>query len=289
MWLLGKPVFTTVILPAIPRPIRWGLRRVYFTAFDVADGILGHQDPLVPPKSMIVTGSVDSFRASGRRLAAVLEELGGLTPHSSVVDVGSGFGRLAVALTDFLSPAGSYDGLDVLPSGIAWCNDSIASKHPNFRFTLADVYNKEYNPSGRVQPSEYRFPYGDGSADLVVLVSVFTHMLAPDMERYVSEIQRILVKGGRCFATYFLLNEESRRLMQAGEAVHRFRHTIGPSWVASTAVPELSVGYDEEYVREVYARLFSDTAIHYGGWCGRPPLWSPQSGLGDQDIVVATK
>lgn len=288
-WLLGNAVFTSTILPAIPRPIRWALRRLYFLPFDLADRLLGRDDDLSPPKSAIVTGSVEGFRASGERLVEMLRQLADLPPDTRVVDVGSGFGRLAVPLTRVLGPGGSYDGLDIGASGITWCNEKIAPRHPNFRFTLADVYNKEYNPSGRFPASEYRFPYEDDSVDLVVLVSVFTHMLAPEMEHYLSEIHRILVKGGRCFATYFLVNEESSALMESGAGSLRLRHRLGPAWVVNTTVPELSVGYDEAYARDLYVRLFSDTTIHYGGWCGRPPLWAPESGLGDQDVIVATK
>lgn len=287
--LLGSPVFTSTILPAIPRPLRWALRRLYFLPFDLADRLLGHSDDLSPPKAAIVTGSVEGFRASGERLVEMLQEHAGLRPDCRVVDVGSGFGRLAVPLTRFLSPAGSYDGLDIGAAGIEWCNEKIAPRHPNFRFTLADVHNSEYNPSGRYPASEYRFPYEDESVDLVVLVSVFTHMLAPEMEHYLSEIQRILVKDGRCFATHFLVNEESSALMESGRSSLRLRHRAGPAWLVSPGAPELSVGYDEGYARELYSRLFSDTALRYGGWCGRPPLWAPESGLGDQDVIVATK
>lgn len=288
-WLLGNTVFTSTILPRIPRPVRWALRRLYFMPFDLADRILGREDDLSPPKSAIVTGSVEGFRASGERLVAMLQQHAGLQPDTRVVDVGSGFGRLAVPLTRVLGPDGSYDGLDIGAAGIAWCNEKIAPRHPNFRFTLADVANEEYNPGGQVPAAEYRFPYDDDSVDLVVLVSVFTHMLAPEMEHYLHEIRRILVKGGRCFATYFLVNEESSALMERGAGSLRLRHRVGPAWVVNTAVPELSVGYDEAHARELYGRLFSDTTIHFGGWCGRPPLWAPESGLGDQDVIVATK
>jgi SAM-dependent methyltransferase len=289
MWLLSKPLFTSVVLPTIPRPIRWMLRRLYFTPFDIADRILGRREEFVPPKSKIFTGSVDGFKASGERLVQMLEGLAGLKPDTKIVDIGSGMGRLAVPLTRYLSLNGRYEGLDVVESGIRWCNETIAPKHPNFRFTLADVFNKEYNPSGRLKPSEYRFPYADGSVDLVVLASVFTHMLPTDMEWYVSEISRVLKKGGRCFATYFLVNHESRRRMDAGESSLRFRHELGTYSVVNTKVPELGVGYDEGYVRDVLNGLFGHTTIYYGGWCGRPPLWSPESGLGDQDVVLATK
>jgi hypothetical protein len=100
----------------------------------------------------------------------------------------------------------------------------------------------------------------------------------------------VLRPGGRCFASYFLINEESRRLMESGASSVRLDHRIGPAWVVGTKVPELAVGYEEPYVRELLETrgLFAD-AIHHAGWCGRPPFWSHESGLGDQDLVVAVK
>jgi hypothetical protein len=116
-------------------------------------------------------------------------------------------------------------------------------------------------------------------------------MLPDAMEHYVDEIARVLKPGGRCFATYFLVNDQSAALMDSGKSSLRFKHHIEPYWLVNTRVPELSVGYDDAYVRGLYARrdAFAEPAVHYGGWCGRPPFWSEESGLGDQDVVVATK
>ncbi|MDQ1570840.1 MAG: hypothetical protein QOF79_1514, partial [Actinomycetota bacterium] len=291
MWLLRQPAFTSTVLPAIPRPARWLLRRLFFLPIDAVDRRFGRGGTMVPPMAEIFAGSVDGFRASGDTLVQHLIEFAGLAPATKILDIGSGMGRLAVPLTDYLSPSGSYDGLDIVESGVAWCNDHIASAHPNFHFHLADVFNKEYNPGGRFQASEYRFPYADESFDLVILISVFTHMLPADMEHYVSEIGRVLKPGGRCFATYFLVNDESRRLMDTGASSLRLKHDLGTHWVVSTKVPELSVGYEETYARSVYdaGRGFSDVTVHYGGWCGRAPFWSAESGLGDQDVLVATR
>jgi SAM-dependent methyltransferase len=291
MWLLRQPAFTSTVLPAIPRPVRWLLRRLFFLPVDAVDRLFGRGETMVPPMAEIFAGSVDGFRASGDTLVHHLVEFAGLEPSTKILDIGSGMGRLAVPLTEYLSVSGSYDGLDIVESGVAWCNEHIASEHQNFRFHLADVFNKEYNPRGRFQASEYRFPYADESFDLAILISVFTHMLPADMEHYVSEIGRVLKPGGRCFATYFLVNDDSRRLMEAGESSLRFKHDLGTHWVVTTKVPELSVGYEETYARSVYdqGRRFSEVAVHYGGWCGREPFWSHESGLGDQDVVVATR
>lgn len=290
-WLLSQPVFTSKILPAIPRPIRWGLRKAYFAPVEWIDRRTHEGSALVPPRSKNFTGSVEGFQRSGERLVSSLVELDGLERDSRVLDIGSGMGRLAVPLTRFLGPNGSYEGLDIVASGIEWCTENITARFPNFRFTLADVYNAEYNPSGKFAAAEYEFPYADNSVDVVVLFSVFTHMLPPEMEHYVFEISRVLRPGGRCFATYFLVNDESRRLMDSGAGSLVFNHDYGNHWTVSTRTPELSVGYDEGYIRELYgaASLFSEVDVIYGGWCGRKPFWSEESGLGDQDLVLATR
>jgi SAM-dependent methyltransferase len=290
-WLLKQPVFTSKILPALPRRVRWTLRRFYFLLLELADRILGQREEMTPPMTQIFTGSAEGFRRSGETLVQRLVDLADLAPESKLLDVGSGNGRLPVALTRFLDANGLYVGLDIVPSGIKWCTENISSKHPNFSFTLADIYNSEYHPKGRFKASEYKFPFSDETFDLVVLVSVFTHMLPPDMENYVAEISRVLKRNGRCFATYFLINEESRRLMSSGAGSLIFTNDLGVYWTVSKRSPEFGVGYDETYVRELFDKrgLFGEKEIYYGGWCGREPFWSKESGLGDQDVVVATK
>jgi SAM-dependent methyltransferase len=288
--LLGSPFFTSTIQPRIPRPVRWLLRTLYFLPSTVADRLFAPSDRLVPPKSKMFVGTVEGFEKSGERLVGRLVEYGGLTPHSDVLDVGSGIGRLAIPLTRYLDEDGSYEGLDIVAAGIKWCDEKITPSHPNFRFTVADIFNKEYNPAGRTAASEYRFPYDDGTFDVAVLISVFTHLIPADAENYVAEISRVLRPGGRCFATFCLVNEESHRLMDSGASAVRFNHRIGPASVVSAKVPELAVGFDEPYVRDLFeAQAFSLDGIHYAGWCGRPPFWSHESGIGDQDLVVAIK
>jgi SAM-dependent methyltransferase len=254
----------------------------------IADRTKTASNATVPPRSLNFTGSIEGFTESADTLVRKLIELAGLEPSSRVLDVGCGLGRLAVPLTMYTDDRGSYDGLDIVESGIDWCNANIAPQRQNFHFTVADVFNQEYRPHGRYQASEYRFPFDDATFDLVVLVSVFTHLLPEDMTHYVSEINRVLGDGGRCFATYFLLNDESRRLMNEGRGSLRFKHRVGPHWLVTPKVPELGVAYEEPYVRDLFGDPFSEAAFYYGGWCGRRALWSEESGPGDQDIVVAT-
>lgn len=289
-WLLKQQWFNGRVLPAIPRPVRWFLRRLYFLPADLLERFLGGRDPLIPPRSEIFTGSVDDFAVSGRALRERLIAFAGLTPDSRVLDIGSGMGRLAVALTGYLdSTRGSYEGLDIVPAGVASCQERISSRYPNFRFTLADVYNKEYQPGGTVKAAEYRFPYDDDSFDVVVLASVFTHMLTEDVEHYVSEIARILKPGGRCYSTYSLLDEESLRSMADHTGELRFERYEGPCWVADHKVPELAVAYEAAFVREVHQRhgLAGDYAVHHGNWAHRPSPGAAEPAF-TQDVVVGS-
>ena len=196
-------------------------------------------------------------------------------------------GRLAAALGATGTAMARTRASRFVPSGVSWCNANTTSKHPNFRFTLADIYNREYNPTGLLSAAEYRFPYPDDTFDLVVLISVFTHMLPAEMEHYVAEISRVLKREGKCFATYSLLDGESLRTMEAGESQRRFT-SVGPHWVVDTKVPELAVAYEESFVRNLYQRYGHSCNVHYGTWSGRPtpPDDPPRF---DQDFVLTTK
>ena len=82
-----------------------------------------------------------------------------------MLDVGSGIGRKTILLTDYLNHEGSYEGLDIVKTGIDWCTERITCKYPRFKFQLIDVLNQHYNPTGRYKASEYRFPFPDESFD----------------------------------------------------------------------------------------------------------------------------
>ena len=212
-------------------------------------------------------------------------DLGLLQPDHNVLDVGCGVGRVAVALTSFLSPESGYWGLDITRNGIQWCRNEITARYPNFHFEWCDVYNKVYNPTGKQRATTYTFPFADSTFDFVLLSSVFTHMLPADVEHYLSESSRVVKPGGRCLATFFLLNDESRKLIAAGSSKQQFAHEIDGGRVANKNLPEAAVAYDEDGVRQLYENVGfrTDESIFYGSWCGRASF------VDDQDIIVARR
>jgi SAM-dependent methyltransferase len=271
---------------ALPRALRrWG-RAAYEAGrggvLDCADWAAGRRLPLTPPRRLwpLVTHSGNDFHASGQAFRDFLVA-NGLRPDHHLLDVGCGIGRLAVALTGYLTPQGAYDGFDIMPVAIRWCR-RISARHPNFGFRLVDLKSDRYRPSGAAAASGFTFPYPDGGFDFVVLSSVFTHMLPPDMENYLGEIARVLKPGGRCVISYYLMTPDRRAAADQGLGAFSFRHRGAGYWAEVAELPEAALAYDEADVLAAFqARGLALVARFEGEWA-RAPIQS-------QDVLVAEK
>jgi len=191
----------------LPPGLRYLARKVYYLPVDLWEGLTGKRHPYEPPKGDIYIGSGDFIR-QGRHQLDLLRRYAGLQPSDAVLDVGSGIGRTAVALTGFLDASGRYEGFDVVQKGVDWCNRKIKKDFPNFNFQYVALNNDLYNNSAN-RATGFRFPYPDAQFDKVFLFSVFTHMQVDEIAHYLKEIARVLRPGGQCLATFFLY-EESR-------------------------------------------------------------------------------
>lgn len=229
--------------------------------------------------------NVESFKQDGEDFFKFALELGRVKPTHIILDVGSGIGRKTLPLTRYLAPGGRYEGLDVNKVGTDWCTTRITKRFPNFQFQHIDLYSKHYNPGGKCKPSEYRFPFDDQTFDLVILESVFTHMLPDDVDHYLAEIARVMKPGGRSMITYFLLDEVSLPRIDAGRGDLLFRHQYGPCRIESAEVPETVIAYPTSLVLALYAKhgLEITVPIQCGSWSGR----SDASHY--QDRIVAEK
>ena len=247
------------------------------------EGLAGRSG-MIPPKSLSFVGKGD-FVKIGREFRRHFIELAQLRPEHRVLDVGCGIGRMAIPLTEYLSPAGGYWGFDIVRKGIDWCSERITPKFPNFRFQHSDVYNKHYNPDGRVRACDYRFPFDNDFFDFIFLTSVFTHMMPADLENYLREIARVLKPGGKCLITFLLRNEESAGLIRAGKSDLDFVHEMDGCFTTKPADPEAAIAYDEAIALQFFGKcgLDLEPPVHYGSWCGR------ENYLSYQDIVVAGK
>lgn len=252
---------------------------------DILDSLAGRRDPLTPPRRLMFAGAVDPivYRKNGESFVKMLRNLDLVHPGAAILDVGSGIGEKAAALTRYLNEKGSYEGIEIVKMGVDWCRTNVTSRFTNFRFQRIDVYNKYYNPRGKTQARDYRFPCESGRFDLVIVNSVFTHMLPDEVENYLGQIARVLRPGGRCIATYFLLEPESLSLIEEGRSVYNFKFDCGQYRTTSLRAPEEAIALDREYVLDLYRASGLDIVqpIRYGAWCPR------ENATGLQDFVIA--
>ena len=250
--------------------------------------IFGRLSSMVPPESIMHDGTptYEDFKINAGKGMKLFVEVAGLLPDEKILDIGSGIGRKTLFLPQYLSDHGSYDGLDIVKPGVDWCTRKVTSKFPNFHFHHIDIFNQHYNPTGIYRASEFRFPFKDGSFDLITMFSVFTHMMPADVENYLAETTRMLRPGGRSLITWFLLNTESTGLISTGKSAYPLTHEVGDNCcVFDPAVPERIVGYKESYVLATYKDVGPTIRepIRYGSWCGREGL--PFF----QDMIVADR
>jgi SAM-dependent methyltransferase len=259
-------------------------RKLWFGPADVMGHFFGRENhPLLPPRHMIYTGAGDFLR-QGKQFRSYFEKYAGLHPGSRVLDVGCGIGRMAVPLTEVLHPdQGFYEGFDVVKTGIDWCQNRITPDFPHFRFQYVPLLNDLYRTDGG-DATTFRFPYPDAHFDLVILTSVFTHMLPDETEHYLKEIHRVLQPGGRVFASFFLWNETAEA--HRDRAGFKFPHDLGHYRLMSRRVKSANVAYDETYLRQQVKDLgYTIAHLHYGTWSGRPR----SECLDFQDIIVLEK
>ena len=83
----------------------------------------------------------------------------------------------------------------------------------------------------------------------------------------------------------FLLNPESRRLIEEGASSIPFKHELPGCWVSRADVPEAAVAYDEQTIADRYRAvgLQMQPPIRYGTWSGRT------NGLSFQDMIIASR
>lgn len=275
----------TTIRQHIPLWFKRFVRIAVYGVLDTLDNITGRREPMIPPRMKSLVVGAGNFKKIGKDFRDYLIHHARLAPEHRVLEIGSGYGRMAVGLTDFLTPPGSYDGIEIINNAVNWCTKEISTRYPHFRFHHADINNPYSNPEGKGTAAEYHVPFADGTFDLVFLTSVFSHMLPNDIDAYLSEINRTLKPNGCCFITYYLLNDFSQKQIHDRRASVPFYHSFDGYLSTSRRISENSIAVPESKIRELYQRygLRIDEPILYGAWPGRDHF------LTHQDVIVACK
>jgi SAM-dependent methyltransferase len=256
---------------------RLRVRRLVFAPLDWLPG----RHPLAPPRGMIYTGSGD-FIQQGKDMVALFRAHSQLHESSRVLDIGSGIGRMAVGLTSFLK--GPYRGFDAVAQGVSWCQTKISPKFPHFEFTYVDLLNDLYKSTGDTATT-FVFPYAAEQFDFACSISVFTHMVPAETERYLHESARVLAPGGELFATFFVYETVDRL---AANPNFKFPYIFDHYALMDEKVVSANVAYQADWLRDVLAAAELKVIKILPGWWSDVDA-SERPGARFQDIWVVGK
>jgi len=145
-------------------------------------------------------GNAENLYDSGVAIVSVLRKSRLWKPGHHIAEVGAGNGRIAMGL---LGEGVTFTGLEIIPACVEFCQSAFDG-YDGFNFIHLDVWNGHYNGGGSVMPENMTLPFPDDSVNCVLAVSLFSHLGTTAVsERYLSEMARVLVPGGRLMATFF--------------------------------------------------------------------------------------
>ncbi len=251
-------------------------------------------DALIPPGNLAIENKIgasmdpeaaqDEWREYGRLQMKdwVARQL--IAPHSNVLDVGCGLGRVAHTLAGWLKE-GSYTGIDITKSSIDWCIEHYA-KYSHFRFIHADLSNSHYNRPDAQDAATYQFPVEAGSMDFIWSTSLFTHMRIHEVDNYLGQMALAAKSGSMIWNTYFILDEESESLVRAGvPGWGVLQHPIESGLYMTEDNPDHVIAFYLDKLVELHEKHGLEIiCTSFGGWSGR-------SGTNDngQDVILAKK
>ncbi len=195
----------------------------------------------------------------GQLQADLVREIAPPGPFA-MVDVGCGAGRAAFALRD--ADRLSYIGIDVIPELIAYATKKV--DRPDWRFELV---------------SSIAIPVDDGDADIVLVMSVFTHLKPDEIRAYLAECLRVLKPGGAIIASYLDRNNEQHRSKFFKPMRNRISRLLGRDVMVSFTSQDELTGWAED-AGFVVERAIVDGPIGQHVLIGRKPSSTPTGAQG---------
>ncbi|MCG8413170.1 MAG: class I SAM-dependent methyltransferase, partial [Pseudomonadales bacterium] len=228
--------------------------------------------------SEIIGGSGNTV-AGCEDLFTAVQHLALVNPDMKVLDFGSGCGRLAVPMMQFLSEQGAFVGVDIIPKLVAFTNEKIASQYENCSFYLSGDKNKLYDKFMDVQnqdlvPVKQLDEFAKSSFDIISAFSVFTHLTNEEASEYLKKFRSLIKPTGKIIISCFLINHSSRDYLRAGKSTIPFSDDVFKSkdvYYYAHDGELTAVGYEEENFQNIAFEAGLEPFVTYHGhWCGRP-------------------
>ena len=200
---------------------------------------LNGKSPYPPIHLRREVGPLAGFDTSATATIERMRTVAGLTNTSNFLDMGCGCGAVPIALKQFGSFDGEYIGLDVMRPLVEWCERRLADDKTKFAYF--DYWSGTYNPSGQ---RFLAFPVEDGWSDVVLMKSVFTHMLPEDVAHYLKETRRVLAADGVAVLTAKLFTSVNPDIA----ACWPYVSDCGSYRFLRAASPESSIAYTTSWM-----------------------------------------
>ena len=221
-----------------------------------------------PPKDrmQVTTGLTDpkDFASHGYDILKALSDAcpQSLASFKDVLDFGVGAGRLARMFKGF---QGRYTGIDVDGKNIAWVGSAL--KH----VTALQTKPKQ------------KLPFAEKSFDLIISVSVFSHMNERDQFFYLKQIARVAKPGATIMLT--IHGERAQQRAQTEDNIFKMLVVSQKAFVReSHALKTKGFGFirqwgghlnsflypygitfiSDSYIKEEWTKYFEFKAIHHG-------------------------
>ncbi len=226
-----------------------------------------------------IIGGSDGTAAACEQLFTAVQHLTLIQPDMSILDFGSGCGRLAVPMMQFLTKDGSFTGIDIIPKLIEFSNKHIASRYSNCNFYLSSDKNKLYDKfietgEPKLVPNKQLDDFGKDSFDVISAFSVFTHLSDSEAEDYLKQFKLLLKPNGKIILSCFLINDSSREYLRNGKSTIPFSDEVfqyKDVYYYAHDGQLTAVGYLEEKLQKLaFNAGFEPVVTYHGHWCGRP-------------------
>ena len=168
-----------------------------------------------------------------------------------ILDYGCGPGRFLVGLQAAGICFAKYIGVDVGRKEINWLTETHGTKKKNMEFIRVNVQNDRYNKKGKVldtTANDLIFTPQEtaaltGTVDVMLLRSVFSHMLSEDISHHLKALQPMLKPGSGVMAVSLFVRPDAEETVISQEKVDRGLHIVVIS-------------------KEVFERMVHDAGYH---------------------------
>lgn len=191
-----------------------------------------------------------------------------LTSNSTILEIGCGIACLSLPIIKYINN-GKYYGIDTNKTCIDWCCHHIT---PLCNTTFKSVSS-----------SHFIIPCEDCELDTVYSTTIFLALTIDDITKYLTEINRVLKKGGCLIFTLFVWNQSVQMLLKTKKIKTRIIKTNGLSYLINARGEQAIIHNDTTLYKCLQDKHFEIIETIFGHWSN-----SSNSNI-YQDVICAVK